>query len=45
MGTQDPTLSGAFFRDVVEGKYEEYAGLGGRFISQENYNTGTRYTI
>jgi NAD(P)-dependent dehydrogenase (short-subunit alcohol dehydrogenase family) len=35
MGAQDPALSGAFFRDVVEGKYEEYGGLNGRLISQD----------
>jgi NAD(P)-dependent dehydrogenase (short-subunit alcohol dehydrogenase family) len=33
-GAQDPALSGIFFRDVIEGKYNEYAGLGGKLISQ-----------
>lgn len=35
MGGADPALSGAFFRDVAEGKYEEYAGLNGKLISQD----------
>jgi NAD(P)-dependent dehydrogenase (short-subunit alcohol dehydrogenase family) len=34
MGAEDPALAGRFVTDVVEGRYDEHAGLNGHLISR-----------
>jgi NAD(P)-dependent dehydrogenase (short-subunit alcohol dehydrogenase family) len=34
MGAKEPHVAAEFFRDVVQGNYDEYAGLNGKLVSQ-----------
>jgi hypothetical protein len=34
MGAKEPYVAAEFFRDVVQGRYDEYAGLEGKLVIQ-----------